>query len=721
MAAIGAIRKHGGLLVAIIGIALLAFLVGDLSKLTTVLSDKNTMLKVNGKVLTDEYHAFYQQNESLWRVFYEKSSLTEAENAQVHEFTWNQVVGAGIISAQLEELGLTFSTEMREEMIADMYASLNSQTPNPMLSQVIQVLAKQMPIEQVIGFAMSIEDYRDVPEAQELYGAFKAVERMNIMEQERATYLALAAPSLTFSDALATQMAQVNTTALTSFATLNLSAPAFKDIAPTFTDSEMKSWYKKHQYQFETPRSTRDIDVVVFPIVPSADDKRTIADSVRNQYNRFTAATSLEAFNINEMKGMVDSSYYKRADITIDTLQKMLFDAPVGTLIAPINIDEQIWYYGKSYAETMRPDSVLIGYLVVDYKTDNNPVATRTQEEAKATSDSLLAVLKAGTANIFQLTPSYLGGRQAGDSTLWMEDRGTFTQLYDSLLYNGLFVQELMQGGAFVVYQTLSTTAPVAKRRFALYTEEITPSATTVKNIRANATQILSESTNATELVENANKNGVQVVEGKGVTSMMANIGQLPNCRQIVSWAFLPNTEVNTVSDVMNLDGVSLAVAAVSAAVDKDDVNFEAVKEQVETEMVRAKKLEMVKEMIDAEIATNGDIKAIAQKFATTVSDNVSLTFTADQYQNRGIENEAIPAIFAATPNQTTVAIGKNAAYIVSVNKVDPAKEATATLDTEKNAARNVVIGRGRSEMGILQGLESKSEIIDQRNLFYSR
>ena len=45
MAAIGAIRKHGILLMVIIGFALLAFLIGDFNKLSSVLSDKNT----NGK------------------------------------------------------------------------------------------------------------------------------------------------------------------------------------------------------------------------------------------------------------------------------------------------------------------------------------------------------------------------------------------------------------------------------------------------------------------------------------------------------------------------------------------------------------------------------------------------------------------------------------------------------------------------------------------------
>ena len=55
MAAIGAIRKHGVLLMLIIGIALLAFVVGDFTQLAGMFSDKNTMVRINNEKLDDQY------------------------------------------------------------------------------------------------------------------------------------------------------------------------------------------------------------------------------------------------------------------------------------------------------------------------------------------------------------------------------------------------------------------------------------------------------------------------------------------------------------------------------------------------------------------------------------------------------------------------------------------------------------------------------------------
>ena len=83
MAAIGAIRKHGVLLMIIIGIALLAFLLGDFKQLSTVFSNDNTMAKINDTKIDDQYRLEFDQTLALFKIVYEKSTLTENENYQI--------------------------------------------------------------------------------------------------------------------------------------------------------------------------------------------------------------------------------------------------------------------------------------------------------------------------------------------------------------------------------------------------------------------------------------------------------------------------------------------------------------------------------------------------------------------------------------------------------------------------------------------------------------
>ena len=184
-------------------------------------------------------------------------------------------------------------------------------------------------------------------------------------------------------------------------------SPAFKDLKVEVSEQEMKDYYAKNSKKYNIKENMRDINVAIFPILPSVQDKQIIADSVNAQYARFEAATSLVEFNANESFNPVDSTYYSRARFAeiyqIDTLTKAFFDQPANTNVAPINYQDNVWIYGKSYSEVMRPDSIMVGYLIVDFKNDNNPNGTRTQEEATLLKDSLQNVLTTGVANIFQL------------------------------------------------------------------------------------------------------------------------------------------------------------------------------------------------------------------------------------------------------------------------------------------------------------------------------
>jgi peptidyl-prolyl cis-trans isomerase D len=381
MAAIGAIRKHGVLLMIIIGFALLAFIVGDFTNLTALFSDKYTMASVNGEKLNDQYSREYEENSALWKLLYDKQTLEETENYQIHELTWNNLVESKLLDEQLDKLGLQYSSEMIEAATDEMIASLRTNRPNQLLAQMVSKLADQVGVENALSIISNIEDYRDAEGAAELYNAYKAIKRFNITDAKRMHYYAMAQGALYFSDKMAEQLAKNNKSTMASLAILNPYAPVFNDVVPSVSEKEMKQWYNNHKKAFNVAESMRDIDVAVFPVSPSAEDLKTIEDSVRAQYQRFVEAPSLLEFNMAEEKGLVDSTYYTAEDITIDELDSLIFKRPVGSMIEPFTYQDMVWYYGKVYGSQMRPDSVLVAYLVVDYKTSaQNPNGTRSKK-----------------------------------------------------------------------------------------------------------------------------------------------------------------------------------------------------------------------------------------------------------------------------------------------------------------------------------------------------
>jgi len=718
MAAIGSIRKHGIFLMCIIGVALLAFVMGDITQLSGLFSDKYTMVKINGKKLDDEYRLRLDQNTALWKIFYEKTNLDESEIYQVHEMTWSQLLEQTLMEQQLKDLGLSFSKEMKEEVAADMVASLYSQQPNQLLHRLVSFLAQQVPVEEAIGFITNIEEYKNNSQVREFYNAYKAIERFAFIDGQRARYMALAQGTVNFSDEAARYFATNNNSMIAQAITLSPNAIQFNEIQATVTDREIQDWFRAHKNRYIVRNNSCDIDVAVFPIQPSPEDLATIQDTVMNRATRLRAATSLEDFHISMMYGQLDSTYFKRDDIQIDTLAKLIFDRPVGTVIDPFEYEGMVWYFGKTYGAAKRSDSLHLAYLVVDFKTDRNPGSNRTQAEAKAIADSLKKVLQGG-ANIFTMLPDFLGGRKATDTTLWISEHATYPQLFDSLLKRNLYIQDAPT--AFVIYQVLERTTPVEKRQFVIYAEEIRPSDATVKFIRSQALQLQAESNTADDLMTIAAQKGIQVVQGREVTSMMANISQMQNMREIVNWAFAANTKTDDVSDVYNINDKFFAVAAIRDMRGQGIPKLEEVRSTIEAELTAIRKLELVQNSIAEQLNSGSSVQQLAEKYQVPFMDSIRLTFTGESFQNRGIENAAIGKIFLLPVNTPAAVTGRNNLFAVSIYEMMEAGAPSLNYTMERSMLRNTVAGRARSENTIIEGLKDQATVLDQRHLYFSR
>lgn len=720
MAAIGAIRKHGVLLMVIIGVALLAFILGDFSKVTTFFSNKYTMGKIDNERIDKEYQKVYEQNTALFRLFYEKSSLEESETYQVHAMTWDQILEEKVLDKELKKLGMVYTDEMVENVAAEILASLRTQQPDQLLARLFQMLATSYGAENAYSILSNIESYKDQEGAKEFYDAYKAIEHFAVMERKKQSYYLLAQASLYFSDPLAKQFAADNKSAQVELALINPGNQAFNDIAATVSDKEMKDFYKAHKSRFENKIDSRDIDVAIFPILPTQEDLKTIEDTVRAAYARFVAAPSIAHFNVNEMLGQVDSTYYTAEDITLDVLDTLIFQRPVGSMIEPFTYQDIVWYFGKVYGAAMRPDSLQIAYMVVDYKNSQNPTGTRTKKAARREADSLKNLLKANPNSTFEILPKYMAGRNASDTTLWIEEKNTYRNLYDSLLVlrdGGVYVNDA--GGAFIVYQVLQRTQLKEKRQFAIYPYEIKASDATVKSIRNEASNLAASATSDKELVENANQKGIQLVNGFNVTSMAANVGQLGNCRDIVSWAFNDETKVDNISDVYNLNNQVFAVASLKAIHEKGIAKFKDVKTDIEAELTAEKKINMIEEKLKADVATGKNMSDIAMKYGSEARDSVTLAFGMEFYQNSNVENNAIGKIFTLpADNKINVVSGKQSLYLVSVHNYQDGTP-TPNLYMEKAGLRNIVLGRSRNENVLLQGLKDKMPTLDRRHHFY--
>lgn len=120
MAAIGKIRQHYGLLIIIVGLALLAFVLGDLFKSTGRGRNTTTVAVVNGEKITyQEFNALSENNiEQTKRR--NGGNLGQDENLNVRNQTLEQLVREVIMHEEMEDLGLAVSAdELYDQFLGD--------------------------------------------------------------------------------------------------------------------------------------------------------------------------------------------------------------------------------------------------------------------------------------------------------------------------------------------------------------------------------------------------------------------------------------------------------------------------------------------------------------------------------------------------------------------------------------------------------------------------
>ena len=471
MAAIGSIRKHGVLLLVIIGLALLAFILGDLSNVTRVFSNKYTMARIDGKKMDQTYSKQYEENTALMKLLQGKNSLEDNDTYQIHEMTWQQMLQDAVLDKQLEKLGMAYNNQMIEDFKENMLASLSTQQPNQFIAQFANALAQQVGPENAMAVISNIESYANNEQAKDIYNAYQALVRFAVSAEKSQQYFALAQNSVYFSNPLAKQLAKNNRSALVSLMTVNPELTAFQNLKPEVSEKEMKDFYNTHKSDlFTVQNQNRDLNVAVFPINPTPADLKAIEDSVRKDFTTFAQSADIMAYNVAKGNGaVVDSTYFKESDINLPELDSLIFKSPVGSFIEPFSYENVKWYFGKVFGAANRPDSVLVATIELPFKTASYKEAPYSKKEARLLADSLRQAIVSGQTSIFAEQPNYLYGREQGDTTFWLPERGTMADLYNNLLTTpngGIYVYKAPNG--YIVFQLLNRTVPIEKRQFVL-------------------------------------------------------------------------------------------------------------------------------------------------------------------------------------------------------------------------------------------------------------
>ncbi len=709
MALIGRIRKHSGLLVVIIGIALAAFVLGDF------LSNRNPgrgrganlIGIINGdKILATDFNNRVDENIENQKINSGRESLTQEEQFQIRQQTWEQYISETLLGQEVEETGVTVTTEELDDLI-------RGKNPHQYIRQSFSdPETGQFDPASVLNFLKNFD--RVDPQMKQRY---LAIEKAIKEDRLNTKYRNLIAKAYYIPKAFAERDYNNRNTKAT-VRVFSLPYTAVADSLIKLEDSDYEKFYKENKYRYQQEPS-RDIEYVSFEIVPSSDDRDRLNKDFNALYAEFQSVENVKDFVNATSDERYDSTWYKKGSLPYQ-LDSLMFNSPIGTTFPPY-IENNMYQMARLVDISTRPDSLKASHILISYRGLNvNPQTQLTKEQAKAKADSILAVVKSTPSKFEEIAASALNDDKTSAKT-----SGDLNWFADGAMV-GPFNQAVLDGkvGEFKVVETqfgfhvikiTGKTTPVKKVRVAFVKRGMEASSRTMQAIYSEASQFSSQVKDEETFDTLVKQKNLAKRLAERISVEQNSLPGLQNAREIVRWAFDEKREVGDVSNVFDLEGRYI-VAILKQVREKGTPTLDQLKTFIEPLVKREKKAEKLIEQINGEIKSLSDLERNYPALAMNV-DTTDITMGANAIPGFGKEDEVIGTIFTLNEGSMSKPIkGNQGVFIVVVDKLI---KATPKDDytPEKKMLSNAFITRSQREIG--EALKKRAEIEDHRLFFY--
>ena len=703
MAIIGTIRKHSWVAVLIVGVAILAFILGDLTKNRGGIPD---MGKVNGVTMTNQhFNELVAEMENNYKVQQQTAQVPADVERQIREQVWQNFVDETLMEEQTSKLGL----KVTAAEVSDMYTGTFI---HPYLRQMFtNPQTGQYDLRQVNYW---IENFDQLDTAQRMQ--WLEVEKAVRQDREQQKYSNLIGMAFYMPKAIAAKVAEYGA----STANVRVVALPFQSVNDdevTLNDADYKNYYTEHRSDFRVREELRDVQFVSFPINPTAQDMADIQNDVMKVWAELQTTTDDEmAFFVNAESYRPYDSNYVRASTFTAPLDQLIEGAAAGTFIEP-QITAGEWVMAKVMAAAMRPDSLRASSILILNSNAGNGI-TRNNDQAKHLADSVLALVNGNRMSFEEAVDQFSDDQQKAENhgdLNWQLD-GNFGFLNEKIVNTpvgqSFIVDDPREIGYWVVKVT-DKTAPVKKYRVAMISHPIQPSSTTNRAVYAEASKFAGQNRTIAEFTAAAQQNNMQVRSAR-LSMMDEQMAGISSARSIVQWAFNEDSKIGSVADqVFECDNM-FVVVTLKDVYKKGYASFDQVREMIEQPVRLEKKADLLMARADEAVKAGKDLASVATKLNVAIDSIDSVSFNDYYFGRYGMEPKVQSAVAVAENGLIGPIHGANGVYVVNVDSRAPKAE----VDGEAVRSRLAMGYRNKIRM-LTQVLKDNAKIKDQRNKFF--
>ena len=696
MATLQKLRNKGGVLIAtVIGLSLVAFILSDMlnSGSTLFNQSQNEVGEIAGETITyPEYIALVTKIEENQKANSGQASLPEAQMEQVREYAWRMLVEKNTVDKEIEKIGVSVGTD-------ELFDLIQGNNPSPLIRQYFT-----NPQTGVFDRNAVLNFIKGMDNNPEQRVAWLSLEQEIKKAKLKEKYETLIGKGLYITSLQAKDVTEAMSTKV-SFSYVGKAYNAIADTSVTVTDKELKNYYNEHEKNFEQVAS-RDIDYLVFQILPSKEDFAKSEETINKLAAEFKVAEDAKQFAQLNSKSS-EANYLKKSELP-EAVGNFAFSATKADMLGPIF--ENNTYKLYRIADTkMSPDSVKARHILVQGQSI---------EASKKLADSIATLVRKG-GNFAELANEYSadkGSAAQGGDLGWFRE-GMMVKPFNDACFNGNkgeIVTVESQFGVHII-QVLDKSAEVKKVQLATIEVEVTPSNQTYQSIYTEASKFIAEN-NTFEKFEKAS-NTPKFSQNKRVANNLKEadktIAGLERPREVIRWAF--GAEKGDVSSVFELNG-QFVVATLTGVKEEGIAPFESVKSDIEFIVKKEKKGEILAKQLADAISGATTIEAIAAKTGLQQMEADNISFSSFVVPGAGIEPKLIAASTATAKDVISKpVIGMNAVYLFKVKDITK----DSTLNMADNQKRLIEMYGNFAPRAAQQALEDAAQIKDKRSKFF--
>ena len=701
MATLQKIRNRAGIAIAIfIGMALAAFILGDLFKSTSMFNRGKQMELgvVGGVTITQpEFQAKVSELEEIYKMNSGKNSLDAQTSDQIKEQTWQNMVRNLTMKDIYEELGIGVSSPELFDLV---------QGKNP--HAIIQSIFRD-PNTGTINRPALIQflKYQQTNSTGKERNYWLFIESQIVEERSFSKYNNLLAKGIyVTSDEAKNDLKGRNHQANIQFVSKPYTSVSDNDVK--LTEEELKAFYEKNKEIYKQENS-RSIDYISFPVVASKADEDKLIKWTNDIKAEFATVEDPAAFvNINSDVPF-DPTFFKKEELSPE-LSAFAFSGKVGDIYGPYK-DGKSWKLAKIQKFEELPDSVEARHILIRVNSQAELA------KATATIDSiknLIAVRGQKFEDIARVKSTDTGSANNGGSLGWIR-RGMIKPLEEAVFFgkvNDLQVVKTQYGVHLVQVTNRGKTNPNVQ--LAIINRVIEPSSQTYQATYTTASKFASQNQDP--------KKFDAAVAAQGLSKHSATIREndkdilgMDNSRTLIRAAY--KAKAGTV--ILSTEGTPIfelgnqfIIATLTSEQEKGIASFISVKPRVEVELKKEKKAQL----LITKMSGKTDLNQLASELNVTVGEAQNITFETYSIPGAGFEPAVAGAATALDANQVSKPVaGNSGVYVVKATSINLGNDQDVKADKQKLAASI----NYRANTLAFEALRENAKVIDKRSKFY--